>query len=222
MAAPAGYGGCLDSFLVPRQPVRGLHRRQHAEDELTQPAVHRKRWPAFPTRGPSQAPGIVMATSCWGGGAADRAVRCGGCPRQGARRRALTQVDLSKGEFVHTWPTFLPDGNTFCISAPDRQTLRACTWGRSTSTPANQSRVRILATDVPAVFANGQLFFLRGGTLMAQPFDAGRLQPRDVAVPVAQDVRITWYSTGVFSVSDAGVFVYRTAVGAWNLPARLG
>jgi Tol biopolymer transport system component len=28
---------------------------------------------------------------------------------------------------------------------------------------------------------------------------------------VAQDVEITWYFTGVFSVSDAGVFVYRTA-----------
>ncbi|HEX7779087.1 MAG TPA: hypothetical protein VF424_07620 [Vicinamibacterales bacterium] len=29
---------------------------------------------------------------------------------------------------------------------------------------------------------------------------------------MAQDVRTTWYSTGVFSVSDAGVFVYKTAV----------
>jgi hypothetical protein len=30
-------------------------------------------------------------------------------------------------------------------------------------------------------------------------------------VPVAQNVGITWYFTGMFSVSDAGVFAYRTA-----------
>ena len=46
---------------------------------------------------------------------------------------------------------------------------------------------------------------------MAQPFDARRRELRGVPVPVAQDVGITWYFTGMFSVSDAGVFVYRTA-----------
>jgi hypothetical protein len=75
----------------------------------------------------------------------------------------------------------------------------------------NQSRQRILATGVPAVFANGHLFFPRAGTLMAQPFDARRMELHDAPVPVAQDVEITWYFTGVFSVSDEGVFVYRTA-----------
>ena len=43
---------------------------------------------SFPTAAVvDRAPGIVMATSCWGVGAADRVVRCGECPRQGARRR---------------------------------------------------------------------------------------------------------------------------------------
>jgi hypothetical protein len=75
----------------------------------------------------------------------------------------------------------------------------------------NQSRERILATGVPAVFANGHIFFLRAGTLMAQPFDHRRLELQGVAVPVTHDVQITWYSTGVFSVSGDGVLVYRTA-----------
>jgi hypothetical protein len=64
---------------------------------------------------------------------------------------------------------------------------------------------------VPGVFANGHLFFPRAGTLMAQPFDARRMELHGAPVPVAQDVEITWYFTGVFSVSDEGVFVYRTA-----------
>ena len=54
---------------------------------LTRPAVHRKRWPAFPIPRRGQAPGIGRATSCWGVGAADRAVRCGECRREVGRPR---------------------------------------------------------------------------------------------------------------------------------------
>jgi Tol biopolymer transport system component len=46
---------------------------------------------------------------------------------------------------------------------------------------------------------------------MAQAFDARRVELQGSPVPVAQDVQITWYRTGVFSVSDSGVLVYRTA-----------
>ena len=75
--------------LLSGPPTAGtwLHPSTTHSRKLTQPAVHRKRWPAFPPPRPGQAPGIVMATSCWGVGAADRAVRCGECPRQGARPR---------------------------------------------------------------------------------------------------------------------------------------
>jgi hypothetical protein len=124
----------------------------------------------------------------------------------------LTEVDLSRGEFVHTWPTFLPDGNHFLYFRSGPPDVEGMYVGSLDVAAGSQSRVRILATDVPALFANGHLFFPRGGTLMAQPFDAGSLQPRDEAVPVAQDVRMTWYSTGVFSVSDAGVFIYKAEV----------
>ena len=85
----------------------------------------------------------------------------------------------------------------------------------------NQSRQRILTTGVPAVFANGYIFFPREGTLMAQPFDARRLELQGVPVPVAQDVQITWYSTGVFSVSGERCSRLSDRIGFWNLPARL-
>src|SRR3954469_25538820 len=76
---------------------------------------------------------------------------------------------------------------------------------------ARQSRQRILATNVPALFANGHLFFPRAGTLMAQPFDVRSLKLQDVPVAVAPGVGMTWFFTGVFSVSGEGVFVYRPA-----------
>jgi hypothetical protein len=75
----------------------------------------------------------------------------------------------------------------------------------------SQSRQRILAGRVPATFANGYVLFPREGTLMAQPFDVRRLELEGVPVPVAEDVRISWYYTGSFSASDNGVLAYRTA-----------
>jgi serine/threonine protein kinase len=129
----------------------------------------------------------------------------------GGAATAVTEVDLSKGEFVHTWPAFLPDGNHFLYFRSGPSDVEGMYVGALDVEAGNQSRQRILATAVPATFANGHLFFPRDGTLMAQPFDARSLTLQDDAVPVAEDVTITWYSTAVFSVSDAGVLIYKTA-----------
>ena len=51
---------------------------------------------------------IVLGS--WGGGSGGPLWRVS--PAGGAAT-AVTEVDLSKGEFVHTCPTFLPDGNHF-------------------------------------------------------------------------------------------------------------
>jgi Tol biopolymer transport system component len=148
---------------------------------------------------------IVLGS--WGGGSGGPLWRVS--PAGGAAT-AVTEVDLSKGEFVHTGPTFLPDGNHFLYFRSGPPDVEGMYVGSLDVDAGNQSRQRILATDVPAIFANDYLFFLRAGTLMAQPFDARRMELQDVPVPVAEDIAITWYFTGVFSVSD-GVLVYRTA-----------
>ena len=140
----------------------------------------------------------------------------------GGAATAVTQVDLSKGEFVHTWPTFLPDGKHFLYFRSGPPDVEGMYVGSLDVDAGNQSRQRILATGVPAVFANGYLFFPRAGTLMAQPFDARRMELQDAPVPVAQDVEITWYFTGVFSVSGERCFRLSDRIGVWNLPARLG
>ena len=149
---------------------------------------------------------IVLGS--WGGGS-------GGplwtVSQAGGSARAVTQVDVSKGEFVHTWPTFLPDGKHFLYFRSGPPDVEGMYVGSLDVDAVDQSRQRILTTSVPAVYANGYVFFPRAGTLMAQPFDARRLELHGVPVPVAQDVQITWYSTGVFSVSGNGVLAYRTA-----------
>ena len=149
---------------------------------------------------------IVLGS--WGGGSGGPLWRVS---QAGGAARAVTQVDVSKGEFYHTWPTFLPDGKHFLYFRSGPPDVEGMYVGSLDVDAGDQSRQRILTSSVPAVYANGCVFFPRAGTLMAQPFDARRLELQGVPVPVAQDVQITWYSTGVFSVSGNGVLAYRTA-----------
>jgi serine/threonine protein kinase len=161
---------------------------------------------AAPRSGTWNRHGDIVLGS-WGGGSGGPMWRV---PEAGGATTPLTQVDLSKGEFVHTWPTFLPDGKHFLYFRSGPPDAEGMYVGSLDIDAGNQSRQRVLATDVPALFANGHLFFPRAGTLMAQPFDARRMELDEAPVPVAQDVEVTWYFTGAFSVSDEGVFVYRT------------
>ena len=87
---------------------------------------------------------------------------------------AITTVDTEHGETFSALPTFLPDGKHFLYlrggSDPGMYV------GSLDSKPAEQSRERILAGQFAATYVDGYLFFVRENTLMAQPFDAGRLK----------------------------------------------
>ncbi len=151
-----------------------------------------------------------IVVGSWGGGSGGPLWRVSA----GGTATAVTQVDVSRGEFVHTWPTFLPDGTHFLYFRSGPADVEGMYVGSLTAEAGNQSRQRILATGVPAVFANGYIFFLRAGTLMAQPFDPRGLELEGEAVPVTHDVQSTWYSTGMFSVSGNGVLAYRKTASA--------
>jgi hypothetical protein len=76
--------------------------------------------------------------------------------------------------------------------------------------PAEQSHQRILATLIAAGYADGNLVFMREGSLMAQPFDTDKLQLHGEPVVVAEHVG-NMASFGYFSVSRAGVLTYRAS-----------
>lgn len=162
--------------------------------------------PGTATSGTWNRNGDILLGS-WGGGA-------GGplwsVSQAGGTVRTVTQVELSNGELYHTGPTFLPDGRRFLYFRSGPPDVEGMYVGALDVDAADQSRQRILAGSVPAMYANGHVLFLRAGTLMAQPFDARRLELQGAPVRVAEDVLTTWYSTGVFSVSDTGVLAYRT------------
>jgi hypothetical protein len=53
---------------------------------------------------------------------------------------------------------------------------------------AEQPKERILATTFAAPYVAGNMFFIRDGTMMVQPFDDAKLQLKGEPVPIAEHV----------------------------------
>jgi Tol biopolymer transport system component len=126
----------------------------------------------------------------------------------GASSRA-TAVDVGQGERAHGLPFFLPDGQHFLYTAGNARPSPAAVYVASLD-PQEQSR-ELLPGAVGAMYAQGHLIFLRGTTLMAQSFDAGRLELTGDAAPIAEGIDIAGGLGGAFSVSAASVLAYQTA-----------
>jgi eukaryotic-like serine/threonine-protein kinase len=131
----------------------------------------------------------------------------------------LTTIDLSRKEIVHVLPSFLPDGRHFLyLRASSNSENTGVYIGSLNTKPEEQDSRRLLTTTSGPVYVpssdsdSGQVMFLRQGTLMAQPFDAHRLEPSGEAVPIAEQVG-SFIDYGLFSASSNGVLVYRSAVG---------
>jgi serine/threonine protein kinase len=127
-----------------------------------------------------------------------------GVPAAGGIPKAITFVDRAHGETSHSWPFFLPDGRHFLFVASRPGTSDAIRMGALGS---RESQV-IGQTDSRAEYAPpGFLVYVNGGTLVAQPFDAGSARTTGDPVPVGENVG---GSLGPFSVSSAGVLAYRS------------
>jgi eukaryotic-like serine/threonine-protein kinase len=119
----------------------------------------------------------------------------------------VTKLPLSLGQFSHRWPQLLPDGRHFLFLG------QATSLGDSTiyvgSLDGGEPKL-LLRNESSAVYAPpGYLLFARQGNLLAQPFDAKKLQLAGDAVPLAgHDAVDSTMSRGNFSVSENGILVY--------------
>ncbi|PWU11514.1 MAG: hypothetical protein C5B51_02420 [Terriglobia bacterium] len=138
----------------------------------------------------------------------------------GGATTPTTAVNPAEGISDHS-PRFLPDGEHFLfatVTAAGRGGLSL----RVGSLSSTSSKV-IGPVDSDAAYAEGRLLFLRGGTLVAQPFDMKVLWPTGEAVPVAERVEslVRPAGIGVFSASTTGMLAYRIGAPAssnsWQL-----
>ncbi len=125
---------------------------------------------------------------------------------------------LAQGQSSHRWPGFLPDGHHFLFfvhgSSPE-------TIGTYASSLDGGPPRLILHEGSNSLYASpGYLLFVRERNLMAQHFDAGKLEIAGEPVIVAESVDVNpsvW--RGAFSVSESGALVYHAPAtsGGWQL-----
>jgi eukaryotic-like serine/threonine-protein kinase len=130
-------------------------------------------------------------------------------PAEGGVPRPLTTLDSKKGEGTHRWPEFLPGGKVVLFNATVYN-AQAATAPLSLYVLKTGERRDLTQTGMrPRYAPSGHLLFSQGGTLMAAPFDPGRLQVTGAAVPIVEGV-LQAASTGAvqFSFSDSGALAY--------------
>ncbi len=136
-------------------------------------------------------------------------------PASGGLPVPLTTVDTTRMETSHRWPMFLPDGRHFLFLARGRR--REAEWIHVGSLDGGATRP-LLHESSSMAWADGHLFFVRDGALMALPFDSEKLEPTGEPITLAEHVEQygefgpTRYA--VFGVSGGGTVVYRTSASA--------
>jgi eukaryotic-like serine/threonine-protein kinase len=136
-------------------------------------------------------------------------------PAAGGEPSPVTALDAARRQTSHRFPSFLPDGEHFIFAA-----LPGGPGGLEIFAGSLKSKTvkRITTADSAAVYADpGYLLFAREGKILAQPFDAGRLELGGEAVVIADaPPRSELDAEPVVSVSDNGRLVFLRS----GLPSR--
>jgi Tol biopolymer transport system component len=143
---------------------------------------------------------IVFASS----GPLRRVSASGGDPKP------VLSLDKSRQETSQLWPSFLPDGRHFLYLS--RSSDAAKTGVYAASLDSADTKLVLNGETMPGFAPPGFLLFTRQETLLAQPFDTGKLQVRGEPVPVAEGVGQMFGGVprSLYSVSTNGVLVYRS------------
>jgi eukaryotic-like serine/threonine-protein kinase len=127
----------------------------------------------------------------------------------------VTRLNPQYGDISHIFPVFLPDGRHFLyFRRSSIPTVEGLFLGSLDVKPEEQEPKRLLDASSGAAYVpsqdsgSGQLLFLRGQTLMAQPFNHKRLELMGDAAPVVQNVGY-YGALPDFTASTNGILIYR-------------
>jgi serine/threonine protein kinase len=126
-----------------------------------------------------------------------------------------TVVDKNGKEATHRAPFFLPDGQHLLYFAASEASIFGADPADGVSGVylldlKSKKHTRLLRTHSAAQYANGFLFYLEQGNLLAQLFDPSTLKLSGTAVPFAEEVASGGVGLGAFSVSARGLLAYQT------------
>jgi len=157
---------------------------------------------AADNRGGSWGDGQIVF-SPQGGGPLFRVSAAGGAATP------VTALAASPKEVSHRWPHFLPDGKRLVFmnrraTAPHRLALEIASIDGG-------KRTAVADATSGACFSRGRLYFLRGTTLLAQPFDPDRGVLSGEPAPVTEQVWIDPDTDGfsAFALASDGTLAFR-------------
>jgi Tol biopolymer transport system component/predicted Ser/Thr protein kinase len=129
-------------------------------------------------------------------------------PSAGGSATPVTSFDASQSVIAHSSPYFLPDGKHFLyVNVTSNPETRGIYVG---SLDSKETKLILKAASFATYSPPGYLLFNRAGTLLAQPFDADRLELKGDAIPIAEGVQFSAANgRAAVSVSASGVLAYR-------------
>ncbi|MGE0445296.1 MAG: TIR domain-containing protein [Vicinamibacterales bacterium] len=127
-------------------------------------------------------------------------------PAAGGAPERVVALDREAGEQALSMPWFLPDGQHVLFTA--RMGDSATTYIGSRD---GGDRMTLLKSAAGVKYTQGHLVYTREGTLVAQPFDAGRLMLTGEPVPLAEYIATGGASgrQGALTASNNGALAYQ-------------
>jgi len=124
-----------------------------------------------------------------------------------------TELDKSRNENSNRFPWFLPDGRHFLYLGRSAELEKSAVFVGDLE---SKERRQVVPGDTPVIYTSpignspGYLLFMRDQTLMAQPFDAGKLSTIGDPVPIAENVDHLTGILAMFAASQTGLLAYVT------------
>jgi eukaryotic-like serine/threonine-protein kinase len=119
----------------------------------------------------------------------------------------VTKLDAARREGSHRWPQFLPDGKHFLYVVRSGLADQRGLYAGSLDGGTKKLLARIDAYNT--IYAPpGYLLFLDGDTVLAQPFDARKLEFSGQAAMIAEVVGHSSIGYGAVTVSNTGTLAY--------------
>ncbi len=130
-------------------------------------------------------------------------------PDSGGTPQILTTPDQKKGETAHSYPSFLPGAQAIVFVVSGKN------FSHIAILDLKKGGYRVIVNDgtSPRYVNAGYLTYVRGGALLAAPFDARRLAVTGSETPVIDGIAaIGGSGIGEYSVSDDGLLAYMAGV----------
>ena len=140
--------------------------------------------------------------------------------RSGGTATQLTKLGGPRGDTLHANPAFLPGSKTllFAASAGDQRRIE------SLVVASGERRTVIEGGALPLYATSGHLVFVRGGELLAAPFDPDRLEVIGTAAQAIEKLPSQLQGIPSIDISASGTVIYAptTAVSRLVFVSRQG